>query len=101
MSRRLELHELLTDILGSRNVYFQPPESQRLSYPAIIYELDEVDTSFANGTIYNLAKRYSATVIDGDPDTLIFDKMLQLPMCRFNRHYKSDNLNHYTFNLYY
>ena len=34
---REELHELLVSVLGSRNVYFQPPESIRMQYPAIVY----------------------------------------------------------------
>ena len=32
MDRRLKLHEELCDILGSRNVYFQPPETVKMKY---------------------------------------------------------------------
>ena len=37
MDRRLQLHEELCSVLGSRNVYFQPPETIKLTYPCIIY----------------------------------------------------------------
>ena len=47
--RRLELHEILCTILGSRNVYFQPPESIKMNYPAIVYGLDDMQTT---GFIY-------------------------------------------------
>jgi hypothetical protein len=29
------------------------------------------------------------------------DKMLELPLCSFNRHYTADNLNHWALELYY
>jgi len=34
-NRRIQLHEILCDVLGTRNVYFQPPESVDMNYPAI------------------------------------------------------------------
>ena len=42
MKTRYELHEFLCEILGSRNVYFQPPESVKMKYPAIVYERTEI-----------------------------------------------------------
>jgi len=34
--RRLKLHEILCGILNTRNAYFQPPESVKMNYPAIV-----------------------------------------------------------------
>lgn len=99
--RRLELHEKLCGILGSRNVYFQPPESIKLKYPAILYSLDDVRKTHANDGTYLSALRFSVTVIDEDPDGAVSEKILELPLCRFNRRYQSDNLNHDVFELYY
>jgi hypothetical protein len=102
MDKRLELQALLESLLGSRNVYFQPPESIDISYPCIIYKRDVIgNTKFANDKPYNHQVRYSVTIIDEDPDSLILDKIAELPMCIFNRHYTSDNLNHDVYNLYY
>ena len=98
--KRLELHEILCGILGSRHVYYQPPESVKMMYPAIVYELDRVDKNHADNGVYLFHERYSATVISKDPDTPILEKMIRLPNCRFNRAYKSDNLNHYVFEIY-
>lgn len=100
-NNRLGLHELLCSILGSRNVYFQPPESVKMVYPAIVYELDNFWTTHAGNKPYSSKKRYSVTVIGKDPDNKLVDLLSELPLCRFDRHYKSDNLNHYTFELYY
>lgn len=100
-NRRLQLHEVLCKILGTRNVYFQPPESIQMNYPAIVYSLDDIENVFANNGIYLSPRRYAVTVIDEDPDSSIVDKFSLLPMCRFNRSYTKDNLNHDVFELYF
>jgi len=101
MSSRLELQTLLEELLGSRNVYFQPPESVKMKYPAIVYGLDNIENSFADDVVYSSKKKYLVTVIDDDPDSLIVDKVAALPTCRFNRNFQSDNLNHNVFILYF
>jgi hypothetical protein len=107
MSRRLELHKKLCDILGcpetgtSCRAYFQPPSSVKMQYPAIVYSLDDVDSRYANDVTYLTKKRYAAIVVDKNPDTDLIDKMLSLPMCSFNRSYTRDNLNHFVFEIYY
>lgn len=101
MATRLELQALLESLLGSRNVYFQPPESIKMNYPAIVYGLEDIENTFANDGVYLSRKKYSVTIIDKNPDSPIVDKVATLPTCRFNRHYKSENLNHYVFLLYF
>ena len=101
MSSRLELQTLLEETLGSRNVYFQPPESITMKYPAIVYSRNSIRNRNANNGVYNQDISYSVTVIDKNPDSEIVTKVSQLPMCRFDRHYKADNLNHDVFTLYF
>lgn len=101
MPGRLELHEILCGILGSRNVYFQPPESVKLQYPCIVYARSQIDTKFADNQPYVRKKRYSVTVIDKNPDSGVPDKIGALPMCVFDRHFTADNLNHDVFRLYF
>lgn len=101
MSNRLKLHELLCEVLGSRNVYFQPPESVKMKYPAIVYSRNRIDNEHANDGVYIQSPSYAITVIDKNPDSEIVDKVSRLPMCRFDRHYIADNLNHDTFTIYY
>lgn len=98
---REDLHEILVDILGSRNVYFQPPESLKLKYPCILYERDDIWTDYADDGHYINYKKYTVTVVDADPDSEIPDKLNRLPLCEFDRHYASDYLNHDVFTLYY
>lgn len=101
MASRLELHPILKEILESDYVYFQPPESVKMVYPCIVYALNTINTKFANNNSYLNTKSYMVTVIDQDPDSKIPDKLLSLPMCGFNRFYISDNLNHWSFTLYF
>lgn len=101
MDRRPNLQALLETVLGSRNVYFQPPSSVRIKYPAIIYSRSDIDNLHANNAVYKSDVAYQLIVIDADPDSEIVDKVRTLPKCRFNRHYTSDNLNHDVFTIYY
>lgn len=100
-NRRFLLHEIFCEILGTRNAYFQPPESVKMNYPAIVYGLDGIENTYANDGVYLSHRRYSVTVIDKNPDSEIVGKVAELPRCKFNRSYQKDNLNHYVFTLFY
>lgn len=101
MGRRLNLHEVLCEALGSRNVYFQPPESIKMNYPAIVYERQNRDATPADNIEYLGVWVYQLTVIDKNPDSPILDRVLNLPSTRYVRSFKSDNLNHDVFLITY
>jgi hypothetical protein len=108
MGSRLNLHDILCEIVnitdptnGDRHVYFQPPESLRMKYPAIRYSLNDINNTHASDGVYTQSRSYEIIIIDPDPDSEIVDKVSKLPLCRFNRAYKSDNLNHWVFTLYF
>lgn len=101
MASRLELQTLLENTLGSRNVYYQPPASVQMKYPAIVYSRNDIENAFADNSVYAQNHAYLVTVIDRNPDSEIVEKVSRLPMCAFDRHYVVDNLNHDVFTLYY
>ncbi len=101
MAQRRELQELLVTLLGSRNVYFQPPPTVKMSYPCIIYKRDNVNTDFADNKPYKHKKRYQVIVVDANPDSDIHEKVAALPMCSYDRFYTADNLNHDVYNLFF
>lgn len=101
MDRRLELHELLVEILGSRNVYFQPPPNVVMQYPAIVYSLDDIWSRHADNSGYMHRDRYSVTLIDRNPDNGTKHKLAHLGLCSFSRAFQADGLNHYAFDLYF
>lgn len=101
MGTRLELQAKLEEALGCDHVYYQPPESKKIEYPAIIYSKANIDKVNANNTAYRLRTRYTVTVVDKRPDNVIIQEILLWPYCSYDRHYISDNLNHDTLTLYY
>lgn len=101
MGQRLALQSLLEGLLGSRDVYFQPPANVQMQFPCIVYGQDKTVTRFAGNKPYRHAKRYMVTVIDRNPDSDIPDKVAMLPLCIHNRTYTADNLHHDVFNMYF
>ena len=101
MATRLQLHNELVRLLGSTNVYYQPPESIKMEYPAIKYSISNIKGRFANDATYSQLRSYEIIVIDKKPDNQVIDKLLTLPYCSFNRNYKADGLNHDVFTLYF
>ena len=101
MKKRLKLQVKLEEILGSRNVYYEPPESLKIEYPCIIYKRDAMNTLHADDILYRSIDGYQVTIIDKTADSPIIDKIKVLPMCRFNRHFTSDGLHHDVFTLYF
>lgn len=100
MANRALLQSKLEGVLGSEEVHFQAPPSIGMKYPAIVYEFSNMRNSYANNNIYRKARCYQVTLIDKNPDSEFVDKLLELPMCSFDRHFRADNLNHYIFTIY-
>lgn len=101
MNRRKELNKILQNSIEGGHVYFQPPENIKMEYPCIRYSVDSIDKLHADNTAYNKTVRYQIIVIDRKPNNNAIEKILDLPMSSFNRHYISDNLNHDVIILYY
>lgn len=101
MASRLNLQTVLEELLGSRNVYYQPPASVIMKYPAIVYSRKGIVNTHADDEVYKRDNAYEITVIDEDPDSEIAIKVSRLQYCRFDRHFTSDNLNHDVFTLYF
>ena len=45
---RLTLQIKLEDLLGSKHVYYQPPENLKMEYPAIRYSKSDEEDIYAN-----------------------------------------------------
>jgi hypothetical protein len=102
MAERLKLHQELCELIGSKNVYFDPPENIKLKYPCFIYESDVPFDVKANNHSYFFMKRYSVTYIDTNPDNDMTEKMLKhFMLISAGNPYVSDNIHHYPFDIYY
>lgn len=99
LSRRLKLHDTLKEICP--NVYFNPPESVKLTYPCILYKRSVGNTRYADNSPYIFKVNYQITLMDKDPDSEFIKKLALLPACRYDRHYVADRINHDVFDIYY
>lgn len=118
MGTRLELQAALEDIFAEflagdndvtdaiqteahGHVYFQPPETFKMSYPCIVYTLGDIDIRHADNYPYKHKKRYTVTVIDRNPDSTIPGKIGKMQSVSFDRHFTNENLHHFVYQLYY
>lgn len=99
---RENLQKELEKILGSNEVYFQPPPNIKMNYPAIVYSLDVVATRSADDQHYYMKPRYAVTFITKSPDSQIKFKILEaFPMSSLDRSARLNNLYHHYYTLYY
>lgn len=97
---RRELQKKLEDLLGSKNVYFQPPENIKLKFPCIIYELSSIERDFADNIPFVGALRYSVMYVSRSGTDEAFDKLSMMPYSWFERQYVTSNLYHQVFRIY-
>lgn len=101
MAQRPSLQTILSQIQGVSKVYFQPPESIKMVYPCIVYELGAYNVKYANNSKYKKMDRYTVTIIDRNPYSIIRNGVDRLPYCTFDRGFCLDNLYHFVYTLYY
>jgi hypothetical protein len=101
-SKRLRLQQEFEDILGSKNVYFQPPETLKMNYPCIVYFKTSIAVKHANNKVYKYDQAYTVTYVDKNPDSEVPYTILKHFGCtKPDSFYKSENLNHTKFTIFY
>lgn len=104
---RIQLHAILSDILASVDekyatghcYYRKPPKN--MNYPCIVYNIDTEWNLNGDNKKYIHYNRYIVTVIDEDPDSVIKNLIGDLEFSFFDREYETDNLNHFSYSLYF
>jgi hypothetical protein len=100
--RRLQLHEELCEILGSRNVYFQPPGTVRMKYPCIRYSRDRGRHLNADNRTYLYKQAYQIIYMDFNPDNEVVEQLMEhFSEISYIRNYTADNINHDVLIIYY
>lgn len=98
---RLALHEKLCTLLGSRNVYFDPPSNIHMNYPCIVYHRDPVSNRRADNIRYINWYPYSVQIISKDPDFPLFDTFLSnFEYGSEGQPFVKDNLHHSNFTIF-
>ena len=101
INSRLNLQTLFESILGNKHVYFQPPDSKKMQYPCIVYKLSGIPEKHADNEGYVSNYCYQVTLIDPDPDTEYVDKIKKIRYTKFVKHFSTQGLNHYVFEINY
>lgn len=79
------------------HVYFDPPESIKMTYPCFVYHFIGSDTLYANGKPYVNSEEYSVRYITKKADPDLPKAIMELPYVSFESHYTADNLHHFMF----
>lgn len=87
-------------ILGSSNVYYQPPSKYKLQHPCILISESTFDIQHADNRPYVVTDRLLLTLITKRPLSSVRKELACLPTCREDRTYISDNLYHYIYTIY-
>lgn len=98
---RVELHHQLEAILGSKNVYYDPPESFKLKYPCIVYSLEGFADSYADNETYRRMRRYTMTYITSKAEDPIAEKLADIRYCTLNRPFVTSDLYHFAYTIFY
>lgn len=100
MRTRIDFHNKLKEVCD--NVYYMAPRNDKMVYPCIKYEQIRPSVQYANNHIYKHTKRYLVTYITKNPDDPVIDSIFYaFPNSSWDRQYKSDNLYHNVYEIYY
>lgn len=99
-TEREEFHSLLKELLGSDQVFFQPPTNTQMAYPAIVYNRAKTDKRYAGNRPFRINERFTVTLICRAPNKELFNKLIQLPMCSHSTSFAANNLNHDVFDIF-
>lgn len=101
MGSRLELQRELEDLLQIP-VYYQPPESIRMTYPCLVYNDGGLNIDRADNLAYKIIKKYDVTIIDRHAENDYSLTMIRhFPNCTKTNHTRADGLHHDHLTLYY
>lgn len=99
---RLDLHKELLALFSPNKVYYEPPETVKLTYPCIVYNRDYIKTVKADNRNYVKDNRYQLTVIDRNADNPVIEDILEhFQFASYDRTFVSDGLHHDVISLYY
>lgn len=102
MARRTKLLREIKQVVNGPNVYFQPPESVKLTYPCVICSFDDIVSIYADDKCYQKFNRYRLLVVDKNPDSKFPDLITDhFSYASPGRPYISDGLYHFPITLQY
>jgi hypothetical protein len=99
-SARQLMHDILILLLGSNNVYFQPPPNVELVYPCFVYKYGSPIVNHADNLPYRIEVQFEVTLITDDPDTPLVTTLLQRAKTSLKNSFNSSGLIHFVFTIF-
>lgn len=100
MASRKQIQQTLEETIGtSGKVYFQAPESTKIQYPCIIYDIENINNINADDDVYSQNISYKLLLMTTNPVDKTIKKLSKLKYCRFVRYYTLSGLHHYVYSL--
>lgn len=98
---RSEVHQRLQELTGyGSRVYYNPPESIKMQYPCIVYNLANLAARHADNIPYKRHDAYSVTHIYTKVEQEAVSRVLaEQPGFLYDRSFTLDNLHHDVFTL--
>lgn len=100
MTPRRVLSDKLHAVMGQHKVYFQPPETVKLTYPCIVYNMEPPLQKYADNNTYFAMQKYSGVLIDPEADSSYYPGLLGIEHLRVSRIFRADGLYHFAFDVY-
>ncbi len=97
--KRLLFDEAIKEATGLTHVYYDPPESIFMEYPAIVYKKTNMPSEYADGLKYIKHLAFEVKLICEDADSKYVDILHDFKFSNFNRHYIADDLHHDVFTI--
>lgn len=100
-AHRLELHDILLDVIGNGHCYFEAPS--HMEFPCIKYDNSGEDVRHSDNMRFIMRDLWTITVIDPDPDSEIPAKLYERfqNLIRKDREFATDGLHHFVYRLYF
>ena len=99
--KELKLDRIFRNTLGNNNVYFQPPESVKINYPCIIWNLSKTASTYADDRSYIQNPKYVIRYVSTEPDDQMRFTLVDVLGVPIIQVYCKDGLYHYIYELYY
>ena len=97
MANRMTLHRKFKVICPK--VYFQAPDSEKMEFPCIRYQLNDVKSTMADDLIYVGRREYRVQILSRDVDTEILGQVLALPFTKFKNFMTVNDINQWTIHI--
>lgn len=95
-----EARAILSKIVGHDRVYFQPPESIKMAYPAVVFHLSDLAATRGSNTVFSMRDRYTVTVMDKQPFPEYLYDLQRVPYTSLDTTYRVNGLNHFVYTMY-